>query len=380
MKYGRGAPECKAIAMCWRTARQGACLAAQGPMHASLVPRMVWSTTSIVCQAHQLPPGPELHENLGAGFTQGHSCPQARRHATMFPVLWHCCQSRTVHVSARHIGGPFWSLLVTGLLTRTVTTVTGSQWNTIPTTTRTTTTQTVTETAFSTIFPARKRERNALRAEAKAELDSTVSAVVAGTPAPSPTNSQMSSMDTALSTACTCLNVAPTATETSIYTAPTFTTTLYAYDREVVTSKFTKTETVTTTSTVSALTPATSLTGFSSFSNTSAPATSFVSTDNATIPSSTPLSVTTLYSTSSGLASSVVSSSTSVLPTATAISFSCPEDDNKKIANFIGGKMLEYLLMCNTELIGATPFITLTTSNQDDCAAECSYVDANFPG
>ncbi|KAI8931729.1 hypothetical protein NX059_011372 [Plenodomus lindquistii] len=225
-------------------------------------------------------------------------------------------------------------------------------------TTRLITTQTVTETATTTMAPMARRAAN-IAAIAEDVIESVIesgSAVVTSSKSP-----QRLQAESGLANACSCKMVNPTATVTSSFTVPPVYTTVGVRKVYVVRTTETRIFTSTTTVTLSAsLSPRTSDADTPTSQGSDA---SITAAPPATRRTETDVPV-----------SSSASSGVSVV---TAIPFTCPDDAGKRVDQVVGGYRLDYIVLCDTEIVTQDRIgFPITVDSETACAAQCSLVNA----
>ncbi|KAF1850187.1 uncharacterized protein K460DRAFT_422657, partial [Cucurbitaria berberidis CBS 394.84] len=247
-------------------------------------------------------------------------------------------------------------------------------------TTRLITTETITKTATTTAPALRPRAANI----AAVAEDIIESVIASGTTdgVSSSKNSQRVQAESGLANACSCKMVQPTETVTSSFALPPVTTTV-GFRRVIIASKtdtrvFTAVATVTITEGDTAAS-STSLSWSQSalnVSSTDSSTSSVLSTsdiiETGTADVGTP--TTTLFSRSVLPTSGSLNSS---LPVVTALPFSCPGDANKRVDQIVGGVKLDYLVLCNTELVTEDRVgKPIAVESETSCTAQCSLVNA----
>ncbi|KAH7397314.1 hypothetical protein BKA66DRAFT_239295 [Pyrenochaeta sp. MPI-SDFR-AT-0127] len=271
--------------------------------------------------------------------------------------------------------------------------------------TRLITTQTITETATTILPPVLARAAN-IAAVAEDIIDSVIAS---GTTQATTTskNWQRVVAEAGLANACSCKMVDPTATVTSSFALPPVYSTV-GYRKLVLlrttdTKSFTAYTTVTlaptpsiltssglasasTTSSSSQLTASLSSTNLLDISvtSTSSGAQGLASASSENILSSSTAitsEFTTTYETPTpqitGPVSSVANSSSTSIPVVTAIPFSCPDAIDKRVDQIVGDFRLDYLVLCNTELITRDRIGSpIAVESETSCAAQCSLVNA----
>ncbi|KAL6709912.1 hypothetical protein ACN47E_000697 [Coniothyrium glycines] len=274
---------------------------------------------------------------------------------------------------------------VTQEVTPTITiTTSASVTSVITSTERSIVTKTVNKTVVTTVAAVQKRAANIL---AVAE-DVIASVIESGTAAPTTSkSSQRLQAEAGLANACSCKMVDPTATETSFFTVPPVYDTVGV--RKVFVARVTDTKVFTATTTVTVVSEDSLSAGTSAASTvvSSDPSTeNAASTESrgssmseATVPSVSALSSTILpMTTSAPLSAGNGTATDSTSPIVTAIPFSCPENAGQRIEQVVDGVRLDYLVLCNTQLVTADRrgFPVISVEDETACAAQCSVINA----
>lgn len=87
--------------------------------------------------------------------------------------------------------------------------------------------------------------------------------------------------------------------------------------------------------------------------------------------------VTGTAASTSGIASSTVPA---ILPTVTIPSFTCPDNHQQVIANWISGQQYKYQVFCDALVVGVGALSSYNYSSPADCAAACSELDFRLNG
>ncbi|CAO2647646.1 Nn.00g085680.m01.CDS01 [Neocucurbitaria sp. VM-36] len=236
--------------------------------------------------------------------------------------------------------------------TPTITITTSAASTTITTsTTRLITTQTVMQTTTTTTPALAVRAANI----AAVAEDIIESVIASGTTeaATASKNWQRVQAESGLANACSCKMVDPTATVTSSFALPPVFTTVGFRKIILVSTTDTRVFTALTTVTVASDENGATSTAVSDTAASSTALSWSMSVSNATSSASTEAAVVT------------------------AIPFSCPDAADSSVDQVVGDFKLDYLVLCNTELITQDRVgKPISVDDETSCAAQCSLVNA----